>query len=192
MARKIGLFFGSFNPIHIGHLIIANTIAQNSDLDLVQFVVSPQNPFKKKSTLAHEYDRYEMVDLAIQGIDHLSASDIEFRMPKPSYTVDTMAYLSDKFPNDKFILIMGQDNLERFTNWKNYQEILTNYAIYLYPRPGSKKTELDSHPKISFFDVPLLDISATHIRNQLKEDNNITFLVPESVEEFIYKKGLYL
>jgi len=191
--RKIGLFFGSFNPIHIGHLIIANTIVHNSDLDIVQFVVSPQNPFKKKVTLAHEQDRIEMVELAIKEMNHLLfASDIEFRMPQPSYTIDTLTYLSDKNPKTKYVIIMGQDNLQHFHKWKNFQQILEHYQLYVYPRPNAKISELDSHPKVKFFEVPLLDISATFIRKQVKEQKSISYLVHKKVEEFIESKGLYI
>jgi len=191
--RKVGLFFGSFNPIHVGHLIIANTLVSNSDLDRVAFVVSPQNPFKKKVSLAHEQDRLEMVELAIKGMEHqLMASDIEFRMPHPSYTIDTLTYMKEKNANVEYVLIMGQDNLTHFSKWKNYQEILRQYQLYVYPRPHIVKTELDDHPSVTFFNVPLLDISATFIRQQLKEQKSITFLVPKKVEDFIESKGLYL
>ncbi len=191
--RKVGLFFGSFNPIHIGHLIIANTLVSNSDLDRVAFVVSPQNPFKKKASLAHEQDRLEMVELAIKGMEHqLMASDIEFRMPQPSYTIDTLTYIKEKNPHTDYVLIMGQDNLTHFSKWKNHQEILQQYQIYVYPRPHVAKTDFDDHPNITFFKVPLFDISATFIRQQLKEQKSITFLVPKKVEDFIESKGLYL
>ena len=191
--RKIGLFFGSFNPIHTGHLIIANTIVNNSDLDSVSFVVSPQNPFKKKSTLAHEQDRLKMVELAIEGLEHhLFASDIEFRMPQPSYTIDTLTYIKERNPQHSYVLIMGQDNLTHFSKWKNHQEILKQYEIYVYPRPHAKPTAFDNHPSVMFFDVPLLDISATFIRQQVKAQKSIAFLVSKKVEEFIDSKGLYI
>ncbi|MFK7900022.1 MAG: nicotinate (nicotinamide) nucleotide adenylyltransferase [Cyclobacteriaceae bacterium] len=192
MKKKVGLFFGSFNPVHIGHLIIANTIAQNSDLDSVQFIVSPQNPFKKQSGLAHEHDRLMMIEDAIEGIDHLSVSDVEFNMPKPSYTIDTLTYLSDKNPKNEYVLLMGQDNLTHFHKWKNYESILDLHRIYVYPRPHVKGSSFDKHEKITLLDVPLLDISATHIRKQVKENKSIRFLVAPEVESYIFKKGMYL
>ena len=188
---KVGLFFGSFNPIHIGHLIIANTMVTNTDLEEVWMVVSPQNPFKKNNSLLHEFDRFEMVSLAIQDNLKLKATDIEFNMPKPSYTIDTLTVLSEKYSQHEFALIIGEDNLASFPKWKNYDKILDYYELYVYPRPNAEKTELSNHPKIKFIPAPLLDISATFIRNAIKENKSIRYLVTEPVENFIYKGQFY-
>jgi nicotinate-nucleotide adenylyltransferase len=189
---KIGLFFGSFNPIHIGHLIIANTMAENTDLQEVWLVVSPQNPFKKNAGLLHEFDRFEMVSLAIHDSYKLKVSDVEFQLERPSYTIDTLTYLSDKNPQHQFVLIIGEDNLVSFSKWKNYDKILQYYELYVYPRPGAEKTELTNHPKIKFVPAPLLDISATYIRNNIKEGKSIRYLVTDQVENFILRKKFYM
>ncbi|NBA85139.1 nicotinate-nucleotide adenylyltransferase [Emticicia sp. CRIBPO] len=188
---KIGLFFGSFNPIHIGHLIIANTMACNSDLDQVWFIVSPQNPFKKNKSLLHEFDRYTLVEKAIADNFKLKVNDVEFHLPKPSYTIDTLAVISEKNPGHEFILIMGEDNLVQFENWKNYEKILEYYQLYVYPRPETAEHNFKNHPKVKFIDAPLLDISATFIRNSLKEGKSIKYMVTEEVEEYIRWKKLY-
>lgn len=193
---KIGLFFGSFNPIHIGHLIIAQTVLDQADLNEVWFVVSPQNPFKRAGNLAHEQDRYRMVQLAIEDNWSFKASDIEFQMPRPSYTADTLAWLSDRHPQHEFMLIMGEDNLKSFPKWKNYTSILANYGLIVYPRPGiSSATDhsfLDApQSKILRVDAPLLDISATHIRSLINRDIRPKYLLAESVIDFILSKGLF-
>lgn len=188
---KIGLFFGSFNPIHIGHLAIANIMAETTDFDQVWFVVSPQSPFKKSKGLAHEFDRLDMVEAAIYDNAKLKATDIEFSMPKPSYTVDTLAYLSDKYPNHTFSLIIGEDNLKSFPKWKNHQVILDQYGLYIYPRPNMGVSELNAHSSVKWIKAPLFDVSATFIRNLLKENKSIRYLVPESVIELIISKKLY-
>jgi len=186
---KIGLYFGSFNPIHVGHLIIAQTLFQRGGLDQVWFVVSPQNPFKKQESLAHEHDRLRMVELAIDDNFQFRASDVEFRMPRPSYTIDTLTYLSDKYPQHQFSLFLGSDNLSHFHKWKNHQAILDNYPILVYPLPGEVKT-LD-HPGVSYLDAPLLDISATFIRQCIQEGLSVRYLLPERVEGYILDKKLY-
>ena len=186
---KIGLYFGSFNPIHVGHLIIAQTLFQRGGLDQVWFVVSPQNPFKKQESLAHEHDRLRMVELAIDDNFQFRASDVEFRMPRPSYTIDTLTYLSDKYPQHQFSLFLGSDNLNHFHKWKNHQAILDNYPILVYPRPGEVKT-LD-HPGVTYLDAPLLDISATFIRQSIQEGLSVRYLLPERVEGYITDKKLY-
>jgi nicotinate-nucleotide adenylyltransferase len=188
---KIGLFFGSFNPIHVGHLIIANTLACNSDLDQVWFILSPQNPFKKNKSLLHEFDRYTLVEKAIADNFRLKVSDIEFNLPRPSYTVDTLAVISEKHPDHQFVLIMGEDNLVQFENWKNYEKILEYYQLYVYPRPETPEHNFKTHPKVKFIDAPLLDISATFIRNSIKEGKSIKYMVPEPVETYISWKKLY-
>ena len=188
---KIGLFFGSFNPIHVGHLIIADTMATDTDLDRVWFIVSPQNPFKKNNSLLHEFDRYTMVERAIADNYRLKVSDIEFTLPKPSYTIDTLTVLSDKYPEHEFVLIMGEDNMVQFENWKNYQKILEFFTIYVYPRPNTPAHQFHDHPKVRFIQAPLLDISATYIRKRIKTHQEIKYLVTEPVEALIRLKKYY-
>lgn len=189
--QKIGLFFGSFNPVHIGHLIIANYMANFSDLDEVWFIVSPHNPLKQKSSLANMYDRLEMVNLAIANTPYLKVSDIEFKLPQPSYTIDTLTHLREKYPSKEFVLIMGADNLVSFTKWKNYEVLLRDYSIYVYPRPEANVEEWKEHSSITFTATPQMEISSTFIRNAIKQKKNIKFLVPDEVIEFIDKKNLY-
>lgn len=189
--QKIGLFFGSFNPIHLGHLIIANVMAENTDLNKVWLVVSPQNPLKPSKGLLHEFDRYDMVKAAIADNYKLEASDIEFNLPKPSYTIHTLAHLTEKHPTKEFKLILGEDNLENFTKWKNHQEILDQFGLYVYPRPGVRNTELSLHANVKIVEAPLLDISATYIRHCIKSNKSIRYLVPEAVENIIKTKNFY-
>lgn len=189
---KIGLFFGSFNPIHIGHLIIANTMATTTDLEQVWFVVSPQNPFKKTKSLLHEFDRFNMVERAIADNSRLKATDIEFSMPKPSYTIDTLARLSEKYPQHMFRLIMGEDNLEQFADWKNHDKLLEYYGLYVYPRPNSKESTFKTHPNVQLVQAPLLDISATFIRESIRANRSIRYMVPDVVEEMIERKNFYV
>ncbi len=186
---KIGLYFGSFNPIHIGHLIIADTLQDRTDLDQVWFIVSPQNPLKKRQSLIHEFDRLRMVEIAIEDNFHFRASDVEFSMPKPSYTIDTLAYLNDQYPKHQFCLFLGSDNLTQLKRWKNYQMILDNYEIFVYPRPGEMKSF--DHPNIKLIDAPLLDISATFIRNSILEEKSVKYLLPDGVADYIRDKKLY-
>jgi nicotinate-nucleotide adenylyltransferase len=188
---KIGLFFGSFNPIHAGHMIIAQVMATHTDLDKVWFVVSPQNPLKSSKGLLHEFDRYDLVKVAIADNNKFEVSDIEFHLPKPSYTIHTLANLSEKHPGKEFKLILGEDNLENFPQWKNYDQILEHYGVYVYPRPHVTISELKRHPRITLIDSPLLDISATYIRNCIKNNKSIRYLVPESVERMIHDKQFY-
>lgn len=189
---NIGLFFGSFNPIHIGHLIIANTMATATDLEQVWFVVSPQNPFKKTKSLLHEFDRLDMVERAIADNGRLKATNIEFSMPKPSYTIDTLVRLGEKHPQHQFRLIMGEDNLEQFANWKNHQAILDYYGLYVYPRPNAKPSPFRTHPSVRLVEAPLLDISATFIRESIRANRSIRYMVPEVVEEMIERKKFYV
>jgi nicotinate-nucleotide adenylyltransferase len=189
---KVGLLFGSFNPVHVGHLIIANTMAYNTDLEQVWLVVSPHNPFKKNKSLLHEFDRYDMVQLAIDDNPRLRATDAEFHMPRPSYTITTLTYLQDKFPQHTFRLIIGEDNLDQFTAWMNYEKILEYYGLYVYPRPNSLQSPLAEHPNVKFVSAPLLDISATYIRQCIREHKSIRYLVPERVEEVITRKKFFL
>lgn len=190
---KVGLFFGSFNPIHQGHLIIAESALDAAKLDRVWFVVSPQNPFKEKKNLLSEYDRLRLVEMAIEGNHRLFASNVEFKLPQPSFTIDTLTYLFDNYRSYQFSLIMGEDNLLQIKKWKNAEAILNNYKIYVYPRTGSEvDSALKTHANVHYFEAPLLDISATLIRKRLKDKQSIKYLMPENVEEFILKKGLYL
>ncbi|WP_018344144.1 nicotinate (nicotinamide) nucleotide adenylyltransferase [Cytophaga aurantiaca] len=188
---KIGLFFGSFNPIHMGHLIIGNTMVETTDLDEVWFVVSPQNPFKKNQSLLHEFDRMDMVTAAIHDNPKFRASDIEFNLPKPSYTIDTLTHLSDKYPQHTFVLIIGEDNLPQFTNWKNYEQILEHFLLYVYPRPNAEDSVLKNHPRIKMVNAPLIEISATYIRNLIKQEKSIRYLVSDKVEELILSRKYY-
>ena len=187
---NIGLFFGSFNPIHIGHLIIANVMTSHADR--VWFVVSPQNPFKKNKSLLHEFDRYEMVEKAIQDNHLFQVTDVEFGMPRPSYTIDTLTYLSEKYPQHKFKLIIGSDNLSQFNKWKNAQVILDIYGLLVYPRPGAESSDLPKHPNVTVVEAPLLNISASYIRESVRQGKSIRYMVPEVVARHIEKQGYYL
>ncbi len=187
---KIGLFFGSFNPIHIGHLIIANIMQDQTDLDEIWFVVSPQNPFKERKSLLHEFDRLRMVELAIEDNYKFRGSDIEFHMPRPSYTIDTLTYLSERHPNHEFRLVIGGDNLSHFHKWKNSAVILDYYGLYVYPRPGELK-RLD-HENVRYIDSPLINISSTFIRKAIKNGHSAKYLLPTLVEDFIKSKKFFL
>lgn len=166
-------------------------MAENTDLDKVWLVVSPQNPFKKSNTLLHEFDRLHMVELAIHDDYKLSACDIEFNLPKPSYTIDTLTYLSEKHPQHHFVLIMGEDNLQNFDKWKNYEQILEYYEVYVYNRPYANPGKFAGHPKVKFVEAPLMDISATYIRDCVKNNKSIKYLVHPDVENYIEGKKFY-
>ena len=187
----VGLYFGSFNPIHNGHLIIAQAVLELSGLDEIWFIVSPQNPLKKNKGLLHEFDRYDMVSLAIEDNDRFKVSDIEFNMPRPSYTIDTLTYLDEKYREHKFELIIGGDNLAILPKWKNSNRIVEDFGLIVYPRPGSDDSKNLQHPNIRYVKAPLLDISATYIRNCIKENKSIQYLLPEKVATFIYDRKLY-
>ncbi len=192
MKRKqVGLFFGSFNPIHIGHLIIANHIAENTSLQEVWFVVSPQNPFKKKSSLLDERQRLYMVNLAIEDNEKLRASAVEFDLPQPSYTVDTLAYLGEKHPNLEFALLMGSDNLASIEKWKNYSVILKNHQLYVYPRPGFDADRWKGHPGIHLMEVPQLLVSASFIRDQIRAGKSARYLLHEPVWRYVEEMNFY-
>ena len=188
---KTGLFFGSFNPIHVGHLIIANYMATFSGLKEVWLVVSPHNPLKPKSGLANMYDRLEMAKLATENAPQIKVSDIEFKLPQPSYTIDTLAHLHERYPEKEFVLIMGADNLVSLKKWKNYELLLQNYHVYVYPRPDAEVSEWQNHPSITFTDTPEMEISSTFIRKAIKDKKNVQFFTPDAVLEFIEQKNMY-
>lgn len=189
---EIGLYFGSFNPIHIGHLIIAESILELTSLQKIWFIVSPKNPHKQDSELLHEFDRLEMVERAIAENARFSVSDVEFQMPKPSYTVDTLAVLRKKYPEHSFSLIIGSDNLATFHKWKQYEDIMAHHHLYVYPRPYTKKSNLEESPSVSLIDAPLLDISATYIRKQIQAGKSVKYLLPEGLDYFIKQKKFYI
>jgi len=190
---KIGLYFGTFNPIHIGHLIIANHLAEFTDLEEIWMVVTPHNPHKNKSTLLNDHHRLQMVFLATESYDKIKPSDIEFKLPQPNYTVNTLAHLKDKFPNHEFSLIMGEDNLKSLHKWKNYEYILEHHDLYVYPRVAAnndEKAKIES-PKIHFVEAPVVEISSTFIRNSIRENKNIKPMLPEKVFEYITHNLFY-
>lgn len=200
---KIGLYFGTFNPIHVGHLIVANHMAEYSGLDQIWMVVTPHNPLKKKETLLDDYQRLELVFLATEAYPKIKPSDIEFKLPQPNYTVNTLAHLVEKYPTHTFSLIMGEDNLKSFHKWKNYEVILQNHAIYVYPRIDDKVTagevnskdiesyDFKNHSKIHFIDAPIVELSATFIRDAIKNKKNVQPLLPTKVWEYIDHNNLY-
>jgi len=186
---KIGLYFGSFNPVHTGHLIIASFVANNTNLDQVWFVISPQNPLKPQASLLNEYQRKHLVDIAIDGENKLRSSPVEFSLPKPSYTIDTLAYLTEKNPEHSFTVIMGSDSYTNLNKWKNYELILKNYSIMVYKRPGFDVAELPKN--VTLLDAPLLQISSTRIREMIKQKQSIRYLVPDVVKEEIERSSYY-
>ena len=198
---NVGLYFGTFNPIHVGHLIIANHIANHTDLNQVWLVVSPQNPLKKKDTLLADYHRLALVKAAVDDNPKLIACDIEFQLPKPSYTSDTLAYLQEKYTQHHFSLIMGEDNLRTLHKWKNYETILNQHQIYVYPRIEDKNKEAIEknkvvtdnyrHPNITFCDAPIMKISASYIRQAIKEKKNTQYLLTEPVHQYITEMHFY-
>ena len=187
---KIGLYFGSFNPIHNGHLIIAQHILNEADLAQVWFIISPQNPFKQQKHLLNEYDRLHLVNLAIQKTAALKAVDIEFRLPKPSYTTTTLAYLEEKYPQHRFTIIMGSDSLQNLDKWKNAETIMNNYPIHVYTRPGFPAVQTNVK-QLTVLQAPLLEISATHIRELIQQGKSIRYLVPDIVCDEIESAGYY-
>ncbi len=189
--KKTGLFFGSFNPVHVGHMIIANFMATQTELEEVWLVVSPHNPLKSKKTLARDHDRLHLVRLAIGDNGRLRASDIEFSLPQPSYTIDTLAHLRDAYPEREFALIMGGDNLLSLPKWKNYELLLRDYRIYVYQRPDYEMGALADHPAIVLLEAPLMKISASYIRQCLQEGKSVQYLVPDAVFAYLEAAGLY-
>lgn len=183
-----GLFFGSFNPVHIGHMVLANYFLAETELKEIWFVVSPHNPLKEKKDLLDEVQRLQMVRLAIGDFSKMKASNIEFGLPQPSYTVNTLAHLQEKFPKKEFALIMGADNLQTLHKWKNYEEILKRHLIYVYPRPGYNGGQFKDHPRVKFTNAPVMDISSTDIRRWIKEKKDVRFFMPHEAWE--YMRGL--
>lgn len=192
--KKIGLFFGSFNPIHIGHLILANYILENSDMEELWFVVSPQNPFKDKKSLLNDHNRLDMVQLALKNYPKMRVSNVEFSLPKPSYTIDTLTYLHEKYPEVSFALIMGEDNLKGLKKWKNSETLVNNHQIIIYPRVLDlidTKTATFEHENISKIDAPIIELSATKIREMLKEGKNVRPMLPPEVFEYLDGSSFY-
>lgn len=187
---RIGLYFGSFNPIHNGHLIIANHIAEHCAIDEVWFVLSPQNPLKESRALLNEYHRLHLVKLAIKDNDKFRASDIEFKLPKPSYTIDTLTYLAEKFPKNTFSIIMGSDSFQNIHRWKNFELLLKNYPIIIYHRPSFAINQTHN-ASLDIVEAPLLDISATYIRTQIKSGKSIRYLCPDEVCAYIEENRYY-
>ena len=195
---KIGLYFGTYNPIHVGHLIIANHMAEHSDLDQIWMVVTPHNPLKNKDTLLDDSQRLQLVIIATEDYPKIKASDIEFKLSQPNYTVNTLVHLQEKFPQHEFSLIMGEDNLRSLHKWKNYEVILQNYSIYVYPRLEAKSqtgevifSEFKNHPRIHMIEAPIVEISSTFIRKNIKKGKNIQPLLPPKVWEYIDHNNFY-
>jgi nicotinate-nucleotide adenylyltransferase len=190
---ETGLYFGSFNPIHIGHLALAEIVRENTDLKQIWFVPSPHNPHKAQNTLLHAEDRYEMVRAAIEDNPNFRVSDVEFYLPQPNYTVETLSKLAEKHPKNRFSVIIGEDNLTSFGKWKNHVEILQKYRLYVYPRKGTPKTPFHEHPSVQVLDVqPYFNISATYIRDCIKNGKSVKYLVPDNVLGLIKLKKYYL
>jgi nicotinate-nucleotide adenylyltransferase len=187
----IGLFFGSFNPVHVGHMVLANYMVEFTDIEKVWFVVSPHNPLKNKKSLLDQNQRLHMVNLAIGDSDLFKSNNIEFGLSQPSYTINTLAHLNEKYPQHTFSLIIGQDNLSSFHKWKNYEEIIKQYKLYVYPRPNAQESDLDLHKNVIITKAPLIEISSTFIRNALLEKKNVSFFVPESVWNYIDEMSFY-
>lgn len=189
--KRTALFFGSFNPIHVGHLIIANTILQQEDIDKVWLVVSPQNPLKERASLLPDHHRLQMVQRAIDDNYRLKVCDIEMHLPIPSYTVVTLAALQEKYPDREFCLVMGSDNLDSFHRWRNYQYLLDNYRLLVYPRPGTEHCKLSSHPSVTMVDVPMMDISSSYIRQQIAAHKDVRYLLTEPVYKYLTEMHFY-
>jgi nicotinate-nucleotide adenylyltransferase len=188
---KIGLYFGSFNPIHNGHLMIAGYMVEYSDLKEIWFVISPQNPLKEKSSLLTDYHRLALVNVAIENDARFKSCDIEFKLPQPSYTINTLTYLQEKYPQKEFALIMGADNLENLDKWKNYEQILQHYSIYVYPRPGASGGSFKDHPNVNWVKAPNLEISSSFIRLAIKEKKNVNYFLPDKVYQYIQEMHFY-
>ena len=187
---KAGLYFGSFNPVHIGHMAIANYMVEYTDMDQVWFVVSPQNPFKKRKSLLADHHRLELVERALGNDERFRATDIEFKMPTPSYTIDTLAWLSEKYPSHRFVIIMGSDGLPAFPKWKNASEIQKNYKRYVYPRPGFS-IEVSGQENLEVVDAPRIEISSSFIRKAIGEGKNIRYFLPPEAWKYLDEMNFY-
>lgn len=190
--HSIGLFFGSFNPIHLGHMIIAHYALEFTDLEEIWFVISPHNPFKDKKTLLADHHRYYMTNLAVEDQYRMKASNIEFQLSKPSYTIHTLAYLHERHPDKRFVLLTGSDVLPTFHKWKNYDQILEHYELYVYPRPNAGPHPYQDHPKVTFIEAPLMDISSSFIRESVRKGKDVSFLLPEKVYRHIMDMQFYI
>ncbi len=188
---KTGLYFGTFNPIHIGHLIIAEYLVENTDLKEIWFVLSPSNPLKKKASLLPELNRLYMVNVAIEDDPRFRSSDIEFKLPYPSYTATTLTYLQELYPKKEFAVIMGEDNLENIEKWKNYEFILENFPLYVYPRDGFDGGKFKNHPSVTLVEAPKMEISATMIRESIKAGKNVRYLLLPKVQHYIDDMNFY-
>ncbi len=202
--KKVGLYFGTFNPVHVGHLIIANYMADHTDLDEVWMVVTPQNPLKKKSSLLPDIHRLQLVQVAIEDNQKLRASNIEFQLPKPSYTINTLAYLSEKYSDREFALIMGEDNLRTLHRWKHYEQILDNHCLYVYPRALTKQelAEMDElrenqkngllhHPSVALCEAPVMKVSSSFIRRSIRDKKDVRYLLTEPVYNYVTEMHFY-
>ena len=188
---EVGLYFGSFNPVHIGHMAIANYMVEYTDLQQIWFVVSPQNPLKAKNTLLADYQRYELVSRAIGNNIKFRVSSIEFSMPKPSYTIDTLTYISEKYPNHKFSIIMGSDNILTLNKWKNYEQILKYYKIFIYPRSDFQLENLEIKGNFEIANAPQMEISSSFIRQAIKEGKDIPYFMPSEAYKYMREMHFY-
>jgi nicotinate-nucleotide adenylyltransferase len=189
--RLSGLFFGSFNPIHVGHLIIANHMLEYGGLDEVWFIVSPQNPLKKQRGLLADHHRLAMVKIAAENDPRFKVSNVEFSLPKPSYTINTLTVLEEKYPDRQFVLIIGSDNLQTFDKWKNYEILLERYRLMVYPRPGSDGGKFRQHPSVTWVEAPLMQISSTFIRDSIRKGKNVRYLLSEKVFDYLTEMHFY-
>jgi len=189
--KKTGLYFGSFNPVHIGHMAIANYMVEFTDIDQLWFVISPQNPLKKKTSLLADHHRLALLNIAIDDSLLFKASNIEFKMPRPSYTIDTLTYLNEKYPNREWILIMGADNLKSLHKWKNYQQLIENYEIYVYPRPGININDYSDKINLKIIDAPLIEISSSFIRKAISDGKDVRYFMPGKVSEYVVDMHFY-
>lgn len=189
---KVGLYFGTFNPIHIGHMVIANFMVEFTEINQLWFVVSPQSPFKQKHSMLSDYQRLELVNLAIDDDLRFRASNVEFNLPKPSYTIDTLTYLSDQYPQHEFYILMGSDNLTHFHKWKNYEQIINHHHVIVYPRPGFDESNYQKHERIQIaYDAPQMDISSTKIREAIREGKNMRHWLPAKAFQYIDEMNFY-
>ena len=190
-SNKTGLFFGSFNPIHQGHMMIANYMVEFTDVSQVWFIVSPHNPLKEKATLLADHHRLAMANIAVEDDPRFRASNIEFHLPVPSYTIDTLTYLTEKYPEREFVMICGSDNLPSLSKWKNYEELLNRYHLYIYPRPDTEPSSFDNHPHVHFTKAPLIEISSSFIRQGISDGKNLRQFLPEKVWKYLTEMHFY-